>query len=1304
MASSYRLRASTSASSSSSAQWKYDVFLSFRGEDTRKKFTDHLYDKLQWRGLKTFRDDPNLQRGTTISPELLAAIEQSRFAVVVLSPNYASSKWCLLELAKIIQCMGDRGTILPIFYEVDPSDVRHQKRSFAEAFAEHEHQIGDDLRKVQEWRDALTKVANLAGWTSNNYRYETELIKEIVEALWQKVHPTFALSESIEHLVGIDSKLMEIDFLLDTRANDVCFIGIWGMGGIGKTTLARLVYHRISHHFEVGIFLTDVRQVSAKHIQEQLLCQILKEINVEVRDVYDGMTKIKRCLFNKKVLLVLDDVDQLDQLENLAGGKDWFGSGSIVIVTTRDQRLLVLHGIETQYKSKGLNEYEALQLFSWKAFKKDYPEEGYRELSKSILDYARGLPLALKILGSFLYKRDRGDWESTVAKLKKAPIDQALFKALRISYDGLDEMSQQVFLDVACFLKGNDKERVIRILDSFFGFDTSIMVSVLIEKSLLTIFDNCVDMHDLLQEMGRQIVRLESEKKPGQRSRLWLRDDIFRVLKQNAGTETIRSIALCLPKVEELAWNPNAFHMMSELKFLKIQNLVLCQGPKCLPDDIRVLEWNLYPSKSLPADFQPVELFELILHHSKIDQIWHGRKHLEKLTIIDLSYSENLTMSPDFSGIPNLERLILEGCTNLVAIHPSITSLRRLKILNFKKCRSIKSLPSELEIDSLERVDLSDCSNVDIFPRFVLQMKKLSELSFGGIGMQSSDVSSCYSVGHHHPLSPVLASLKNFCFLKGLNLNGCKLGEGAIPDDIGCLSSVEELDLSVNNFVSLPASISRLSKLKCLNLADCKRLKQLPCLPSFSGTCDVTADNCISLEKFPDPPELCRLWKLSFNFINCCSIGSRIEDEGVYESSNETIEPMWETMETMPRRPMAPMAPPMWLTMEPMWDAVGSTIPFFSGGRVEDDSEDNGVDGGVEEYGSTCYIIYSMLQRFLQEPPPFFEIFSTVIPGNSIPGWFKNRRQGHSVRQAAPDCSSCRSKWIGFALCVIFGAEENPSAFGEDHAKTISCSWKPGLFIPASFSLNLNQVVKSDHLCVFLLPSKHYPEYTNSTDPEFIDFFFGADSGLKVKKCGVRTLYKQEVKELDLRIDQHNRSIRMVQEPPPFYEIFSTVIPGNDIPVWFETRRKRADSVSQERPCISCCKSWMGFALCVLFGAHRPCISGKFLNDDLGRGLHTHRANSTIWCSWKANPFSLANNRYSCAVNSSDHLCVFFIPADKFLHLPKWVDFEFKSSAVYLKVKGYGVRSLYEHDLPRNLANASLEEQLLWSINNCRSS
>lgn len=207
----------------SPSQWKYDVFLSFRGEDTRIGFTDHLYDKLQWQTIKTFRDNEELQRGTTIAPELLTAIEQSRFAIVVLSPNYASSSWCLDEITKIVECMETRGTILPIFYHVDPSDVCKQMGSFAEAFTKHEEIFRKDMAKVRQWREALFKVANFSGWTSKD-RYETELIKEIVEVVWNKVHPT--LLGSTKNLVGVDFRVKEINLLLDAEANDVRFIGI----------------------------------------------------------------------------------------------------------------------------------------------------------------------------------------------------------------------------------------------------------------------------------------------------------------------------------------------------------------------------------------------------------------------------------------------------------------------------------------------------------------------------------------------------------------------------------------------------------------------------------------------------------------------------------------------------------------------------------------------------------------------------------------------------------------------------------------------------------------------------------------------------------------------------------------------------------------------------------------------------------------------------------------------------------------------------------------------------------------------
>ena len=159
---------SSSSSSSSSFQRSYDVFLSFRGEDTRNSFTAHLYKELRTKGINTFIDDDKLERGDVISSALVAAIQNSKFSLVVLSENYASSGWCLEELVKILECMRTMGQrVLPIFYDVDPSHVRHHNGKFGEALAKHEENLRT-MERVPIWRDALTQVANLSGWDSRN--------------------------------------------------------------------------------------------------------------------------------------------------------------------------------------------------------------------------------------------------------------------------------------------------------------------------------------------------------------------------------------------------------------------------------------------------------------------------------------------------------------------------------------------------------------------------------------------------------------------------------------------------------------------------------------------------------------------------------------------------------------------------------------------------------------------------------------------------------------------------------------------------------------------------------------------------------------------------------------------------------------------------------------------------------------------------------------------------------------------------------------------------------------------------------
>ncbi|XP_058732230.1 disease resistance protein RPV1-like [Vicia villosa] len=146
---------------------KYDVFLSFRGEDTRENFTSHLYKELYRKNIETFIDY-KLGRGEEISPALLKAIEESDIYVVILSEHYASSTWCLEELTMILECRKKYGReIIPVFYKVDPSDVRHQRKSYADDFAKHEKQPAD---KVEAWRTALRKIADLSGMHSKNFR------------------------------------------------------------------------------------------------------------------------------------------------------------------------------------------------------------------------------------------------------------------------------------------------------------------------------------------------------------------------------------------------------------------------------------------------------------------------------------------------------------------------------------------------------------------------------------------------------------------------------------------------------------------------------------------------------------------------------------------------------------------------------------------------------------------------------------------------------------------------------------------------------------------------------------------------------------------------------------------------------------------------------------------------------------------------------------------------------------------------------------------------------------------------------
>ena len=321
--------------------------------------------------------------------------------------------------------------------------------------------------------------------------------------------------------------------LINIDSNDVCFVGICGLGGIGKTTIAKALYNKISNQFQGASFLANVRENSEKHsdilqLQRQLLDDIDKGKNRKISNVHEGMDAIKKVLSLRRVLVVLDDVDNFEQLNHFAGEHDWFGPGSRILITTRNKHLL---HVDKYHEIEELNSEEALQLFSLYAFKPTCHQEDYEDLPDRIVKYAKGLPLALRVLGSHLCERTPSEWESELHKLEREPI-QEIQNVLKISYDGLDRTQGEIFLDIACFFKGQDKDFVSRILDGC-DFYAESGFSVLCDRCLITILDNKIYMHDLIQQMGWHIVREQNPEKPGKWSRLWECEDVFRVLTRN---------------------------------------------------------------------------------------------------------------------------------------------------------------------------------------------------------------------------------------------------------------------------------------------------------------------------------------------------------------------------------------------------------------------------------------------------------------------------------------------------------------------------------------------------------------------------------------------------------------------------------------------------------------------------------------------------------------------------------------------------------------------------------------------------
>ncbi|XP_023745401.1 disease resistance protein RPV1 isoform X2 [Lactuca sativa] len=997
---------STCGPSSSTDGYRYDVFLSFRGVDTRLSFTNYLYEALIDANINTFLDDEEIETGEDLKPELESAIKASRASIIVLSKNYASSTWCLDELVLILeQRITSNHIVIPIFYHVEPTHVRKQQSSFGEAMTKHKQKMDEETdenkrsqwgQKIERWNKALIQVANLKG-NDINGRFETEFIEEIVKDIYRRLR--VPLLQSFQPLlIGMKSSINFItSWLTDVSSLTSDILTISGIGGIGKTSLAKHVFGLYCHEFQTSSFIEDIgRRCDGKYnglldIQKQLCGDISKTSPVQVYDVSKYTSMIENVVARKRVFLVLDDINSIDQLDALLGSKG-FHSGSKVIITTKDRWLTESCALfKTNIKPKhvkhfleGLDKIESQQLLCSHAFMCDHPKEGYEEVSDKLVDYCQGHPLALEVLGKSLHNRDVTYWEGYMEGLKKE-ISSPVNNVIKMSFSSLPSKNdKELFKHIACFFVGMYRDVSETILEAC-DINTRSGITNLIDRCLLSIgSNNELKMHQLVQEMGRFEVHQESPDKPWKRSRLWCHKESFKVLKQKKGKGNLLGLSLDMHMLEKeklrgsFELKTDALSNMDNLMILQLNYVQMHGSYENFPEEIRWLCMHGFHSKSIPLNLPIENLVALDMSYSNIESFvgcYSNPQRLEKrqrvdgsclkekrlfgsLKILILSFCKQLHSVGDFDQLPALERLILRNCIGLVDVCESIGQCVELIFIDLSYCTKLEKLPRNIDIlEKVKTMLLDGCNLVESRIKN-MDVDSVEMCTVTNIGINTAFVGSI-----PRDLKSSAMSLPKS--LVRLSLANNNISHDSFPVDFSCLSMLKELYLDDNPINSMPSCVRTLPRLEILSMEMCKNLKSVEYPPRTLKQLFLDVAYGYPIEKVVFDPEMSPL-QLSIDPLDwTSSLG--LKDYGI-----EGVIKI-QTMMIVEEKVLRSLG---WINLD-----------FLNERRVGTNSSESEIQMMFYEFG----------------------IFSMLYEAEEMPGWIRHRSLGPIISFTIPSSSSSSS-------------------------------------------------------------------------------------------------------------------------------------------------------------------------------------------------------------------------------------------------------------------------------------------------------